>query len=101
MNGPAIFGIVQGGRDETLRKESAKYMADLRAGGPERSEGFDGFGIGGSFEKEDMSKAVEWCNQILPREKPRHLLGIGEPTDLFMAVEFGCDLFEWPGCIKI
>jgi len=94
MNGPAIFGIVQGGRDETLRKESAKYMADLRAGGPERSEGFDGFGIGGSFEKEDMSKAVEWCNQILPREKPRHLLGIGEPTDLFMAVEFGCDLFD-------
>ena len=45
-------------------------------------------------EKEDMSKAVEWCNKILPKEKPRHLLGIGEPVDLFGAVENGCDLFD-------
>jgi queuine tRNA-ribosyltransferase len=90
----AIFGIVQGGRNEKLRKESAKFLADLRSEGPERSEGFDGFGIGGSFDKEDMNKAVEWCNNILPKEKPRHLLGIGEPEDLFMAVERGCDLFD-------
>ena len=55
---------------------------------------FDGFGIGGSFEKEDMEKAVEWVNNILPKEKPRHLIGIGEPMDLFMAVEKGCDLFD-------
>ena len=81
----ALFGIVQGGRDETLRKESAEYIGSLD---------FDGFGIGGSFEKEDMDKAVEWCNKILPKEKPRHLLGIGEPLDLFMAVEKGCDLFD-------
>lgn len=81
----ALFGIVQGGRDEKLRKESAEYIGSLD---------FDGFGIGGSFEKEDMSKAVEWCNSILPKEKPRHLLGIGEPEDLFMAVENGCDLFD-------
>lgn len=90
----SIFGIVQGGRDESLRKESAKYLAELRASGPEQSEGFDGFGIGGSFEKEDMEKAVGWVNEILPKEKPRHLLGIGEPSDLFMAVEKGCDLFD-------
>src|SRR3989344_2326771 len=90
----ALFGIVQGGRDEKLRKESAEFMAELRSEGPERSEGFDGFGIGGSFEKEDMDKAVEWVNRILPKEKPRHLLGIGEPADLFMAVEKGCDLFD-------
>ncbi len=82
---PALFGIVQGGRDEALRKESAEYVGSLD---------FDGFGIGGSFEKEDMEKAVEWCNRILPKEKPRHLLGIGEPSDLFMAVEKGCDLFD-------
>ncbi len=81
----ALFGIVQGGRDEKLRKESAEYIGSLD---------FDGFGIGGSFEKEDMSKAVSWCNNILPKEKPRHLLGIGEPEDLFMAVENGCDLFD-------
>lgn len=81
----ALFGIVQGGRDEALRKESAEYIGSLD---------FDGFGIGGSFDKEDMNKAVEWCNKILPKEKPRHLLGIGEPEDLFMAVENGCDLFD-------
>ncbi len=81
----ALFGIVQGGRSEKLRKESAEYIGSLD---------FDGFGIGGSFEKEDMDKAVEWVNNILPKEKPRHLLGIGEPLDLFMAVEKGCDLFD-------
>ena len=81
----ALFGIVQGGRDETLRKESAEYIGSLD---------FDGFGIGGSFDKEDMDRAVQWCNEILPKEKPRHLLGIGEPEDLFMAVEKGCDLFD-------
>src|SRR3989344_5040350 len=41
-----------------------------------------------------MDKAVQWVNKILPKEKPRHLLGIGEPLDLFMAVEKGCDLFD-------
>ncbi len=81
----AIFGIVQGGRDENLRKESAEVIGSMN---------FDGFGIGGSFEKEDMDKAVEWCNSILPKEKPRHLLGIGEPMDLFGAVEKGCDTFD-------
>ena len=55
---------------------------------------FDGFGIGGSFAKEDMSTAVKWVNEILPEEKPRHLLGIGEPEDLFMGIENGVDLFD-------
>lgn len=81
----ALFGIVQGGRSEKLRKESAEYIGSLD---------FDGFGIGGSFDKEDMDKAVGWVNSILPEDKPRHLLGIGEPEDLFMAVENGCDLFD-------
>jgi queuine tRNA-ribosyltransferase len=81
----ALFGIVQGGRSERLRKESAQFIGGLD---------FDGFGIGGSFDKEDMEKAVGWVNEILPKEKPRHLLGIGEPEDLFMAVEKGCDLFD-------
>ena len=81
----ALFGIVQGGRDENLRKKSAEFISSLD---------FDGFGIGGSFAKEDMSTAVKWVNEILPEEKPRHLLGIGEPEDLFMGVENGVDLFD-------
>lgn len=94
LPGPALFGIVQGGRDERLRKLSAKVISEMRTGGPERSEGFDGFGIGGSFAKEDMSTAVKWVNEILPEDKPRHLLGIGEPEDLFMGIENGVDLFD-------
>ncbi|MEK7176679.1 MAG: tRNA guanosine(34) transglycosylase Tgt [Patescibacteria group bacterium] len=81
----ALFGIVQGGREEMLRKRSAEFIGNL---------GFDGFGIGGSFNKEDMDKAVKWVNEILPKNKPRHLLGIGEPEDLFMGVENGVDLFD-------
>ena len=73
-----------------LRKESAQYLADLKVGGV----GFDGFGIGGSFEKEDMGTAVQWSNEILPEDKPRHLLGIGEPEDLFQGVENGVDMFD-------
>jgi queuine tRNA-ribosyltransferase len=81
----ALFGIIQGGRYENLRKESAQILGNMD---------FDGYGIGGSFAKEDMSTAVEWVNSVLPEEKPRHLLGIGEPLDLFGAVEHGCDLFD-------
>ncbi|MCR4306664.1 MAG: tRNA guanosine(34) transglycosylase Tgt [Candidatus Yonathbacteria bacterium] len=81
----ALFGIVQGGRFEDLRKESAQVIAGMD---------FDGFGIGGSFDKEDMYTVVGWVNTILPEEKPRHLLGIGEPADLFGGVENGCDLFD-------
>lgn len=89
-NYQALFGIVQGGREERLRKESAKVISEMLVDG----EGFDGFGIGGSFAKEDMGTAVKWVNEVLPEEKPRHLLGIGEPEDLFMGVENGIDLFD-------
>jgi len=80
-----LFGIVQGGRFEDLRKESAGVIGGMD---------FDGFGIGGSFDKEDMYTAVAWVNALLPEEKPRHLLGIGEPADLFGGIENGCDLFD-------
>lgn len=86
----ALFGIVQGGREESLRKISAKVISEMQIDG----NGFDGFGIGGSFAKEDMSTAVKWVNEVLPEDKPRHLLGIGEPEDLFMGVENGVDLFD-------
>jgi queuine tRNA-ribosyltransferase len=87
---PTLFGIVQGGREESLRKKSAKIISEINVDG----KYFDGFGIGGSFAKEDMSTAVKWVNEILPEEKPRHLLGIGEPEDLFMGIENGVDLFD-------
>jgi len=86
----ALFGIVQGGREEKLRKKSAEVISKMEVDG----KGFDGFGIGGSFAKEDMSTAVKWVNEILPEDKPRHLLGIGEPEDLFMGIENGVDLFD-------
>ena len=89
-NFPALFGIIQGGREESLRKKSAKVISEMEVDGKK----FDGFGIGGSFAKEDMSTAVEWVNEILPPDKPRHLLGIGEPEDLFMGIENGVDLFD-------
>lgn len=84
-NSQGLFGIIQGGRHEDLRKESAKQISALD---------FDGFGIGGTFVKEDMATAVRWVNEILPEEKPRHLLGVGEPIDLFLGVENGCDTFD-------
>ena len=87
---PALFGIVQGGREESLRKKSAKIISEINVDG----KYFDGFGIGGSFAKEDIHSAVRWVNEILPEEKPRHLLGIGEPEDLFMGIENGVDLFD-------
>ncbi len=91
----ALFGIVQGGRYEDLRKQSAEAIGSMEVARIDGSfAGFDGFGIGGSFTKEDMQDAVRWVNSVLPKEKPKHLLGIGEPIDLFMAVEEGCDLFD-------
>jgi queuine tRNA-ribosyltransferase len=89
-NNSVLFGIVQGGREESLRKKSAKIISEINVDG----KYFDGFGIGGSFAKEDMFSAVKWVNEILPEEKPRHLLGIGEPEDLFMGIENGVDLFD-------
>jgi queuine tRNA-ribosyltransferase len=104
----ALFGIVQGGRSEILRKKSAKILTEMKiedgvdpVTGEARFTGFDGFGIGGSFAKEDMSTAVKWVNEILPEGKPRHLLGIGEPEDLFMGVENGVDLFDCVGPTRI
>lgn len=81
----ALFGVVQGGRFQDLREESARVLGAMD---------FDGYGIGGSFNKDDMAQAVGWVNSILPEEKPRHMLGIGEPIDIFAGVENGCDLFD-------
>ena len=73
-----------------MRKESARQISELNIEG----RGFDGFGIGGSFVKEDMATAVRWVTEILPEDKPRHLLGVGEPVDIFLGVENGIDTFD-------
>ncbi|MEW6617023.1 MAG: tRNA guanosine(34) transglycosylase Tgt [Patescibacteria group bacterium] len=80
-----LYGIVQGGIFEDLRKESAKYIGALP---------FDGFGIGGSFGEKKMGEVLEWVIHYLPEEKPRHLLGIGKIEDLFLGVEKGIDTFD-------
>lgn len=85
LKNQALYGVVQGGRYEDLRKQSATELSKMD---------FDGYGIGGSFSKEDLYEALGWVNNILPEGKPRHLLGIGEPEDIFMGVENGIDTFD-------
>jgi queuine tRNA-ribosyltransferase len=87
----ALLGVVQGGRFEDLRAESAKILAEMKT---DNGDMFDGFGIGGSFTKNDLGKTLQIVNAILPEDKPRHLLGIGEPIDFFLGVENGCDTFD-------
>ncbi len=81
----ALFGVVQGGSFEDLRRESARTLGAMD---------FDGYGIGGSFTKSDIGTAVRWVSEELPEDKPRHLLGIGEPIDFFYGVESGVDTFD-------
>jgi queuine tRNA-ribosyltransferase/7-cyano-7-deazaguanine tRNA-ribosyltransferase len=83
----ALFGIVQGGAYKDLREESATFIANVD---------FDGIGIGGSVgrSKEDLYRVLDWTIPLLPEEKPRHLLGIGEIEDIFEAVARGIDLFD-------
>lgn len=82
----ALYGVVQGGREEDFRCESSAYLG---------SRNFDGYGIGGVFEPEEIPTTLRWVNETLPEDKPRHLLGMGsQPADLFLGVEFGVDTFD-------
>ena len=80
-----LYGVVQGGRYTDLRQESARTLSAMD---------FAGFGIGGSFSKEDLGDSLKVVNEILPEDKPRHLLGIGEPEDIVEGVLKGCDTFD-------
>jgi len=84
-NAQGLYGIVQGGRHADLRQESARELSEMD---------FDGYGIGGSFNKDDILPILEVVNRTLPEEKPRHLLGIGEPEDMFIGVAAGIDTFD-------
>ncbi|MBW2975853.1 tRNA guanosine(34) transglycosylase Tgt [Candidatus Woesearchaeota archaeon] len=83
----SIYGIVQGGEHKDLREESAKFISSLD---------FDGIAIGGSLgrSKKDMHKILGWVIPLLPKNKPRHLLGIGNIDDVFECVEKGIDTFD-------
>ncbi|MGV0714975.1 tRNA guanosine(34) transglycosylase Tgt [Mycolicibacterium sp. XJ662] len=81
----ALFGVVQGAQYEDLRRQAARGLADLD---------FDGFGIGGALEKQNLATIVGWVSSELPDDKPRHMLGISEPDDLFAAVAAGADTFD-------
>ncbi len=83
----ALFGIVQGGAYQDLREKSASLIA---------AQNFDGYAIGGSLgrSKEEMYQVLEWTTPLLPQDRPRHLLGIGEVEDIFEVVKRGIDLFD-------
>lgn len=84
----ALFGIVQGGVFEDLRQKSAQFIASLN---------FPGNAIGGlsvGETKEEMFHALDLINEILPKEKPRYLMGVGTPYDIVQGVARGIDIFD-------
>ncbi|MGI8662340.1 MAG: tRNA guanosine(34) transglycosylase Tgt [Acidimicrobiales bacterium] len=84
----SLFGIVQGGADEALRRESAERTVAL---------GFDGYGIGGlsvGEPMEDMLAALESATAVLPGDRVRYLMGVGDPARLVEGVARGVDLFD-------
>ncbi|CAN2234185.1 tRNA guanosine(34) transglycosylase Tgt [Candidatus Planktophila dulcis] len=86
----ALFGVIQGAQYEDLRKKAASDLGSMSSSGIE----FDGFGIGGALDKDSLGTIVGWVNSTLPENKPKHLLGIGAPEDLFVGVENGVDTFD-------
>ncbi|MCV7422473.1 tRNA guanosine(34) transglycosylase Tgt [Mycobacterium yunnanensis] len=91
----ALFGVVQGAQYEDLRRQAARGLAQIgQSPGPAEGLSFDGYGIGGALEKQNLATIVGWVTDELPEDKPRHLLGISEPDDLFAAVAAGADTFD-------
>jgi tRNA-guanine family transglycosylase len=86
-----LYGVVQGGMFEDLRKESAQTIGGMP---------FDGFGIGGTYgdayggTKADTVKMLDWAIPLLPENRPRHLFGVGEIDDLLYGIEAGIDTFD-------
>jgi queuine tRNA-ribosyltransferase len=88
LDGQALFGIVQGGIDEPLRAESAQRTVALE---------FDGYGIGGLSVGEtraEMLPALAAAIAHLPADRPRYLMGVGDPASLVEAVALGVDQFD-------
>lgn len=84
----ALYGSIQGSVYEDLRRESAEYITGLP---------FDGYAIGGvsvGESKQEMEQVLSWVAPILPDNKPRHLLGVGELDDIFTLISYGIDTFD-------
>ncbi|WP_080793025.1 tRNA guanosine(34) transglycosylase Tgt [Corynebacterium pacaense] len=91
----SLWGVVQGAQYEDLRRQATRGLLELDARArDEGRRGFGGFGIGGALEKENLGTIVGWVCDELPESMPRHLLGISEPDDLFVAIEAGADTFD-------
>lgn len=91
----SLWGVVQGAQYEDLRRKAARGLLELsKQAEAAGKRGFGGFGIGGALEKENLGTIVSWVCDELPAEMPRHLLGISEPDDLFVAIENGADTFD-------
>ena len=87
-NDQALFGIVQGGEFEELRKQSAKDLVSLD---------FPGYAIGGlsvGESKEVMNEVLEFTTPLLPQDKPRYLMGVGSPGSLIDGAIRGIDMFD-------
>ena len=84
----ALFGIIQGGMYEDLRKESLLYLKGIN---------FDGYAIGGlsvGEPKTEMKRITKFIAPQMPKEKPRYLMGVGTPEDIMHAIEQGVDMFD-------
>ncbi len=85
---PALFAIVQGGTDKALRRQSAEALLDLD---------FEGYAVGGlavGEPKSEMYDTAEFTAELLPRHRPRYLMGVGTPEDLLEGVARGIDMFD-------
>jgi queuine tRNA-ribosyltransferase len=83
-----VFGIIQGGVFRDLREKCVQSLSKMD---------FDGFGIGGlciGEPKKLMHEVIEWTTPLLPKEKPRYLMGVGSPEDMLQAVSNGVDIFD-------
>ncbi len=85
---PSLFGIVQGGTNHDLRRQSAEQLLELD---------FEGYAVGGlavGEPKPEMYDTVEFAAGLLPRDRPRYLMGVGTPEDLLEGVSRGIDMFD-------
>lgn len=85
---PLLFGIVQGGIYEDLRKLSLSQLEDI---------GFDGYAIGGvsvGESRQDVLQVIQWTAPLLPVDKPRYLMGLGKPEEIGYAASLGVDMFD-------
>jgi len=83
-----LFAIVQGGTYQSLRKDSAMQLLEI---------GFDGYAIGGvsvGEPSEKMLSVVDWTAPLLPKDKPRYLMGVGKPEEIVACVARGIDMFD-------